>query len=114
MHQRAVGRQVAVLVEIEPALPGEEVAHLLQPHPVVGVKPAQVGETEKAEKLRRAGRARDERSASAQNSAARAEVRLPRPSRRALVFGKFRDNACVFPGAIHLAASFAGLGYAGR
>ncbi|MCY0151712.1 hypothetical protein OEG86_05045 [Hoeflea alexandrii] len=35
MHQRAAIKAEAVLHEIEPALPGEQVAHLYQPHDIV-------------------------------------------------------------------------------
>ena len=51
VHQRPVGRQVAVLMRVEPALAGHKIAYLLEAHAVIGIETAQVAERLEAAKF---------------------------------------------------------------
>ncbi len=51
VHARAVGREVAILMRVEPALALREVAHLLKAHAVVGAERRKVREALEAEPL---------------------------------------------------------------
>ena len=62
VHQRALGRAHAVLKQVEPALPGEQVAHLHQPHHVVGIGKAPRRQMRRGDAKHRADRQPDQRN----------------------------------------------------